>query len=389
MRIGIPKETKEGEARVALTPDCVMELCKHGHTIFIESYAGMKSGFYNGEYLNAGACVMHCNEDVYKESELLVKVKEPIPDEYPFIAHLKNKALFSYLHLASNIELTRFLLCNMIKGIAYETVEDSNGRLVLLEPMSHIAGNLAVSKAIWHMETGKRSLMGIPNVEPAGIVIVGGGTVGRTAAKRASSLGAKVTLFERDQKKVKKLSEELEAVDVLISEEKSLTAHLEDADVLIGAVYVSGARAPLVVNQEMVRRMKKGALIIDVAIDQGGCIYGARPTTHNDPVYNLEGKVFCCIANMPAAVAHDASIALSRSILPYVLNIANKGVEGLANEDKGFAKGIMTYKGYITHEKVAEAMGGSYTPLEVWYVAKEIHDLKGGYQQYKPLEELL
>lgn len=370
--IGTIKEVKNNENRVGLTPKSVQELIEAGHKVYVQKDAGNGAGFSDQEYLAAGAMVLDTAEEVAKAVEILVKVKEPIPSEYHLLELLKNKTLYTYLHLSAvDKNLTHTLLENRITAIAYETVEDENGRLPLLAPMSEIAGVLAIQYGAEYLQKkyqGRGVTLGlIPHTDLSETVIIGGGFVGATAARTAAGMGGKVTILDISEKRIMELKEELRShlgerlytnVQILHSTEANLWEAVGKADLLIGAVLVAGTRAPVVVTEDMVRSMKKGAVIVDVSVDQGGCIWGTRPTTHSEPIYSIDNVIYCCVANMPGQVARQSTQALVHTTLPYLKMMASEGVvEALKASivgDERFAKGVNTYNGKITYASIAK-----------------------------------
>jgi len=364
------KEIKKGENRVGLTPIGVKELVERGHSVLVQENSGINAGFPNEEYEDAGATLLSNPLEIVKKADILIKVKEPIEEEYVLLENFKGKILFTYLHLSGVTKsLTEKLLENKITGIAYETVRDEKGQLPLLKPMSQVAGVLAIQYGAQYLQkkyNGRGISLGkIDNTTPAEVVVVGGGVVGAKAAITAAGLGANVTLLELKDERISQLKNEFKEflgenlyknVSFLKSNEENLKESVKKADLLIGAVLVAGAKAPIVVTEEMVKSMKNGSVIVDVAIDQGGCIWGSKPTTHENPIYNLDGKIFCCITNMPGQVALQSTQALTSATLPYLLKLADKGIDAL-REDKNFAKGLNTYNGRITYKKVAEDLG--------------------------------
>ncbi|HLG25236.1 MAG TPA: alanine dehydrogenase [Candidatus Gracilibacteria bacterium] len=375
MIIGCLKEVKDNENRVGLTPDGARDLIGAGHKVLIQKSAGVNAGFMDEEYLKAGANMADSPEEVVKGSDILVKVKEPVPSEYPLLALMKGKTLFTYLHLSGvDPQLTHELLKNEITGIAYETVEDEKGELPLLAPMSEVAGVLAIQYGAQYLQKKYHgvgvTLGSIHGTDPAETVVIGAGFVGATAARTAAGMGARVTILNRSKERLdhvtaqfkEYLGEKLFAnVGFLELNDENLRASVKKADLLVGAVLVPGARAPIVVTEEMVTTMKPGAVIVDVAIDQGGCIWGAKPTSHSDPIYEIDGKIYCCITNMPGQVARQSTQALTHATLPYLKMMVDKGVveslkESLAADGR-FALGLNTYKGKITYQPVAKDLG--------------------------------
>ncbi len=369
MIIGCLKEVKDNENRVALTPGCVEELLKKGHEVLVENYAGNGSGFSDKMYKNMGAKLKANPGEICKLSDIVVKVKEPLKNEYGLLEELKGKMLFTYLHLAAaEKSLTEKLLEQKITAIAYETVE-YNGKLPLLEPMSEVAGGLAAQFAAQYLQIkygGKgKSMTSIHGVEPVNVVIVGGGVVGAAAAEKCAGMGANVVIFEKNKEVINELAKYMpKNAKILYPSTDGLRKAVAKADAVIGAVLVHGAKAQKIITEDMVNSMENGSVIVDVAIDQGGCVWGSRPTTHSDPIYTINGKIFCCITNMPGQVAHDSTKALTNATLPYLLKIAEKGINKMAKEDPGFAKGINTINGKLTCKPVADALGLVYTDLD-------------------------
>jgi alanine dehydrogenase len=366
VKIGVAKEIKPDEYRVALTPAGARELVQHGHDVTIETGAGVGSAFPDDAYEAAGAHIASVDE-VWADSELLLKVKEPIEPEYGRLR--EGLVLFTYLHIAADEPLTRALVDSGITGVAYETVETDDRRLPLLAPMSEIAGRLAAQAGAYFLEKpqGGRGLLlsGVPGVARGSVVVIGGGMVGYNAALIALGLGANVTILERSIDRMRQLEEILGAsVSLLMSSALQIEESVADADVVIGAVLIPGAVAPKLVTREMVGGMNEGSVIADVAIDQGGCVETARPTTHSDPVYTVDGVTHYCVANMPGAVPVTSTKALTNATLPYVEAIADHGLAEAIARDRALARGVNVLDGKVTYEAVAEAHGLSYTPLE-------------------------
>ncbi|MBV9804661.1 MAG: alanine dehydrogenase [Solirubrobacterales bacterium] len=358
MRVGVVKETKVAERRVALTPAGARELTAAGHQVLVEQGAGEGSGCSDLAYEAAGARLIERAPDVWAESELLLKVKEPVPDEYGLVHD--RLTLFTYLHLAPNRPLTEALLRSGATAIAYETIEDSHGGLPLLAPMSEIAGRLAAQAGAYYLQApfgGPGVLIGgVPGVAPARVVVIGGGVVGTHAARIAVGMEAEVTILERSLERLRVLDEQFgRRARVLMSDVSTLEAALAEADMLIGAVLVPGARTPRLVTREMLSLMRRSSVIVDVAIDQGGCFETSRPTTHAEPVYDLDGIVHYCVANMPGAVPATATRALTNATLPYVRALADRGIERALAPDPGFARGVNIRAGEIVYQPVAEA----------------------------------
>ena len=366
MRIGVAREIKDDEYRVALTPAGARELVQRGHEVLVESGAGDGSAFPDGDYVRAGARIGSVG-DVWSRSELLLKVKEPIAEEYARMR--EGLVLFTYLHIAADEPLTRALVDSGIRAVAYETVETDDRRLPLLAPMSEIAGRIAAQAGAYFLEKplGGRGLLlgGVPGVAPGRVLVVGGGVVGYNAAVIAIGLGAQVTILDRSIDRMRYLDEILSGrVTTVMSSTLQIESSIADADVVIGAVLVPGARAPKLVTREMLGSMKKGAVIVDVAIDQGGCVETSRPTTHSDPVYEVEGVIHYCVANMPGGVPITSTKALTNATLPYVEAIAEHGLPEAVARDAALARGVNVLDGKITYEPVAEAHDLEYTPLD-------------------------
>ena len=365
MRIGVAKEIKTDEYRVALTPAGARELVQKGHDVLIETGAGDGSSFPDMEYERAGAQVVSV-DDVWAQAEMLLKVKEPIVQEYPRLR--EGLVLFTYLHIAADEPLTRALVDSGITAVAYETVETDDRRLPLLAPMSEIAGRLAAQAGAYFLEKplGGRGLLlgGVPGVAPGRVLVLGGGVVGYNAAIIAIGLGAQVTILDRSIDRMRYLDEILSGrVSTVMSSTLQIESSIADADVVIGAVLVPGTRAPKLVTRAMLGVMKTGSVIVDVAIDQGGCVETARPTTHTDPVYSVDGVTHYCVANMPGGVPITSTKALTNATLPYVEAIAEHGLAEAVSRDRALARGVNVLHGKITYEPVAEAHDLEYTPL--------------------------
>lgn len=367
MIVGIPKEIKNNENRVAITSIGVKELVKNGHTVLVERKAGINSGITDEEFRDAGAKIVKA-EDVYSRSELVMKVKEPLPKEYSLIK--PDQILFTYFHFASNKKLTDAMLKSGSVCIAYETVEDKDGNLPLLEPMSEVAGKMATQVAAYYLQRPLGGagilLSGATGIEPANFVVIGGGTVGRNAARLATDMGAKVVILQRKggtfeylEKILKNDHPEHFDFSLIESTPDNLREHLKKADVVVGAVLVEGYKAPKIVTREMIKGMKSGSVIVDVAIDQGGIFETSRATTHSNPVYTEEGVLHYCVANMPGAFPRTSTFALTNATLPYALKLANEGLNVL-KKDEGFLKGLNLFKGKVTNKGVAEAFDMEY-----------------------------
>ena len=366
MRVGVPTEIKPDEYRVGMTPAGAAVLHGDGHEVFVQSGAGNGSGFSDREYQSAGATVSPDAATVYDSSEMIVKVKEPIADDLQRLKY--NQLLFTYLHLAPVPDLTEALLKKKITGIAYETITDERKRsLPLLTPMSEVAGRMSVHVGAYylHRPNGGRGVLlgGVPGTLPADVIIIGGGVVGTNAAKMAAGLGARVTILDTNLERLRQLDDIFRGtVQTLASNRAHIAEAVRHADLLIGGVLIPGAAAPKLVTRDMIRTMKKGSVIVDVAIDQGGCVETAHPTTHSDPVYEVDGVVHYCVANMPGAVPRTSTIALTNATLPYTRRIAKLGFRK-AVEDPGLADGVNVYNGAITYKAVAESQSRPYTAL--------------------------
>jgi alanine dehydrogenase len=366
VKIGVAKEIKADEYRVALTPAGALELIREGHEVLVETGAGTGSAFPDDAYTNVGARIGSV-EDVWNESELLLKVKEPVEPEYERLR--EGLVLFTYLHIAADEPLTRALIESGVTAVAYETVETDDRRLPLLAPMSEIAGRLAAQAGAYFLEKplGGRGLLlgGVPGVAPGRVMVIGGGAVGYNAAIIALGLGAQVTILERSIDRMRYLDEILSGrVSLVMSSSLQIAESIKDADVVIGAVLIPGALAPKLVTREMIGEMKQGAVAVDVAIDQGGCFETSRPTTHSDPVYEVDGVTHYCVANMPGGVPITSTKALTNATLPYVEQIAERGLREAVAADPALARGVNVVDGKITYQAVAEAHDLEYRPLE-------------------------
>ncbi len=367
MIVGVPKEIKPDENRVALVPAGATALVAAGHEVCVERDAGLRSGFPDEMYVAAGAQVLETADEVWDRAELVVKVKEPIEAEYDRMR--VDQVVFTYFHFAADERLTRRTLESGCVAIAYETVQLPTGELPLLTPMSEVAGRMAIQQAARNLEriTGGYGILlgGVPGVLPAEVVILGGGVVGANAATIAAGFGAHVTVLDVDLPRLRYLAEVMPAnVDTLYSNRHSILEQIARADVVIGAVLVPGGKAPKLVRRDDLRRMKDGSVIVDVAVDQGGCVESARPTTHNDPTYTVHGVIHYCVANMPGAVPRTSTLALTNATFPYILNLANRGWTVACDEDPDLARGVNIAGGRVTYEAVAQAFDLEYTPLQ-------------------------
>jgi len=368
MKIGVPREIKADENRVAITPAGVSSFVKAGHEVYIEQGAGVGSGISDEEYRSAGAKTIDKAADVFAIADMIMKVKEPLAPEYDLLT--EGKVLFTYLHLAPEPELTRSLLKNKVVGIAYETVQKPDGSLPLLTPMSEVAGKMAtqIGAHLLEKRSGGRGVLmgGVTGVAPANVTVIGGGIVGTNAAKVAAGMGAHVTIFDLNIQRLRYLDDVFGGrITTRASNPFDIAESVRVADLLVGAVLVPGARAPKLVSEEMVKQMKPGAVIVDVAIDQGGSIETIdRVTTHSNPTYVKYGVVHYSVANMPGAVPRTSTFALTNATMPYALALANKGYVAAVKEDKALALGVNTVKGSLTYKAVADAHKIAYTPLE-------------------------
>ena len=367
MIVGLPKEIKDNEYRVGLTPAGVRALTDAGHQVFVERAAGEGSGFGDDLYELAGATLLDTADEVWAQGEMIVKVKEPIAPEYPRMR--ESQILFTYLHLAPDVELTRQLLERKVTGIAYETITDRRGTLPLLTPMSEVAGRMAVQVGAQFLEkmNGGRGVLlgGVPGVPAARVVIIGGGVVGTNSAKIAVGMGAQVTIVDKNLDRLRELDDIfLSKISTLASSAYAIHGAISEADLIIGAVLVPGAAAPKLVTRNMLKDVSNGAVIVDVAVDQGGCFETTHATTHSNPTYYVEGVLHYCVANMPGAVPRTSTFALTNATLPYALRLANNGFLKAITTDPGLKEGVNTYAGKLTYEGVATSQGLEYTPLD-------------------------
>lgn len=366
MIIGVPKEIKEQENRVAVTPSSVYQLIKNGHQVIVETQAGAGAGFPDSDYSEVGAEIAGTHAEVFVRGELIVKVKEPLPAEYALLS--RGQLLFTYLHLAANRELTEALMASGVTALAYETIE-VNHRLPLLEPMSEIAGRMSVLAGGYFLAKhtgGSGTLLGgVPGVLPGKVVVIGGGVAGINAARMATGLGADVTILEVDLERMRFLDITLHTAHTLYSNESHLMELLPQVDLLIGAVLVPGAKAPKLINREMLRRMRPGSVLVDIAVDQGGCAETTRPTTHHDPIYVEEGVIHYCVANMPGAYARTATQALINVTHRYIELLADHGLEEACERQPAFIGGINVMDGLLTNKPVAQAHGLPFSPPKI------------------------
>jgi alanine dehydrogenase len=368
MIIGVPKEVKTSEYRVALTPAGSAELIRHGHQVVIETHAGTGSGFSDTDYKTTGATIVNTAAEVFQKAEMIVKVKEPMPSEYEYIR--EGQVIFTYLHLASSQTLTEALIKSKCVGIAYETVEKADRSLPLLIPMSEVAGRMSVQQGAKYLEKPQHGrgvlLGGVPGVKPAQVLILGGGIVGYNAAKMAAGLGALVTIMDVNVNRLRQLNEILPAnVSTVFSNHYNISQAIKESDLIIGAVLIPGAKAPVLISKDMLKSMKPGTVLIDVAVDQGGCIETCQPTTHDQPTYVIDNIVHYCVANMPGAVPYTSTLALTNVTLPYIVQLANKGWKKACDENPELKKGLNLIEGKIVYKGVAEAFNLKYQELAI------------------------
>ena len=366
MIIGVPKEVKDHETRVGLVPSGVTALREAGHEVLVETRAGEGSSLTDREYMQAGAAILENATEVWKRADLVVKVKEPQASECVYFR--PGLTLFTYLHLAPLPELTDRLLASRVNGVAYETIREKDGSLPLLTPMSEVAGRMSVQVGAQYLErpTGGRGILlgGVPGVAPGNVVILGGGIVGTNAAKIAIGMGAHVTMIDRNLNRLRELDDIFNGqVVTLASNTWTIGENLKTADLVVGAVLIPGASAPRLVRREMISRMKRGAVVVDVAIDQGGCFETSHATTHTEPIYFVDGVLHYCVSNMPAAVPHTSTLALTNATFPYLLELANHGLEGACERHASLREGVNTYRGHVTYKGVGESQGREWRAM--------------------------
>lgn len=367
MIIGVPKEIKNNENRVALTPAGARELKKHGHTVYVQHTAGIGSGFSDEDYKEAGAQILNTIEDVYQIAEMIIKVKEPIEQEYKLIK--KDQLLFTYFHFASYEPLTHAMVDSGAVCLAYETVEKADRSLPLLVPMSEVAGRMAIQEGAKYLEkpSGGRGILlgGVPGVKPAKVLILGGGVVGTNSAKMAAGMGADVTIMDLSLPRLRYLDDVMPAnVRTLMSNEYNIREMLPNHDLIVGAVLIPGAKAPHLITREMLKLMRPGTVVVDVAVDQGGCIETCKPTTHENPTYVVDDVLHYCVANMPGAVPYTSTLALTNATLPYAIQLANQGWEAACRANNELKLGLNVVHGKIVYKPVAEAFNLAHTPVE-------------------------
>ncbi len=360
MTIGVPKEIKNNESRVGMTPGGVYELVKNNHTVYLQSSAGEGSGFSDADYKTAGAILLDTIGQVYAMSEMIIKVKEPIAEEYELIQ--KDQVVFTYFHFASSEPLTKAMIKSEAVCIAYETVEDEEGTLPLLTPMSEVAGRMAIQQGAKYLEKpvkGRGVLLGgVPGVAPGKVLVLGAGVVGIQSAKMAAGLGAHVTILDINMKRLRYVNDVMPPhVVTEFSNEFNIRKHIKDHDLIIGGVLLKGAKAPNLITRDMLKEMRPGTVIVDVAVDQGGCVETTMPTTHEDPIYIIDDVVHYSVANMPGAVPYTSTMALTNVTLPYVLKLANLGWEKAVDTDLSLLKGLNILKGKVVYEEIAQAFG--------------------------------
>jgi len=367
MIIGVPKEIKLQEHRIGLTPDSVKALTEKNHEVLVENNGGFEAGFTNEDYLKAGAKIINTPEEIFKKAELIVKVKEPQMNEVKMIRD--GQIIYTYLHLAAAKELTLGLMKSNSICIAYETVTDDNGRLPLLAPMSAVAGRMSIQAGAHCLEKNQKGrgllIGGAPGVESANVVILGGGVVGENAAIIATGMRGKVYVVDKSKKRLEELHKQFgDKIIPSESDKIDLKKLVSECDLLIGGVLIPGAEAPKLVTKEMIKLMKRGSVIVDVAIDQGGCVETSKPTTHGDPTYIVDDVVHYCVANMPGGVPRTSTLALNNATLPFLVKLANKGYQKALGEDKNFLAGLNVHKGHVTYKAVADVFGHSYVAPE-------------------------
>lgn len=366
MRIGIPKEIKQGESRVGMTPAGVAELIKHGHQVFVQHTAGEGSGFPDEAYEHVGAEILPTIEDIYAQSDMIIKVKEPIEPEYPLIR--KDQLVYTYFHFASDRPLTEAMIKSGAVCLAYETVEEADHSLPLLRPMSEVAGRMAVLNGAYYLQKTKggkgKLISGVPGVKPTKVLVLGGGTVGEAAARMAAGMGADVVITDISLPRLRQLSIELPAnVTTLYSSEHNIRQELRDVDIVIGSVLIPGDKTPHLITRDMLSLMEPGTVLVDVAIDQGGCFETSHPTTHAEPVYTVDGIVHYCVANIPGAVPNTSTMALTNATLKYALQLADKGWRKACEDNPALRKGLNIVEGKVVFKPVADVWGLKYEQL--------------------------
>jgi alanine dehydrogenase len=368
MIVGVPKEIKISENRVGMTEAGVRQLVKEGHTLYVEKDAGLGSGISNQEYEKAGAKILATKAEVYAKSDMIVKVKEPLPDEYELMR--ENQIMYTYLHLAAEPRLTKVLCERKVKAVAYETIQKEDGSLPLLTPMSEVAGRMATQIGAFYLQKdhgGKGILLGgVTGVNRGRVTIIGGGVVGTNAAKMAVGLGAEVTILDVNLSRLEYLDDIFQGrVRTLYSNVQNIEESVIESDLLIGGVLITGHKAPTLVSKQMVSQMQKGSVVVDVAVDQGGCIETCKPTSHQNPTYEVDGVIHYCVPNMPGVVSRTSTYALTNTTLKYASMLAAMGVEEAIAKDKALYKGLNVYNGYVAYEPVARDLGMEYRPYKI------------------------
>jgi len=368
MKIGVPKEIKPQENRIGLTPESVKILVSNGHEVLVENNGGFEAGFYNKQYKSAGAQLIDKAEDIFNDAEIIVKVKEPLSNEVKMIR--ENQIVFTYLHLAAAKELTQGLINSKSVCIAYETVTDKNGRLPLLAPMSAVAGRMSVQAGAHCLEKNQKGrgllLGGAPGVEPGNVVILGGGVVGENAAIIATGMKAKVHIVDKSEERLNELTKIFgDKIIPELSYKTDLEKLITECDLLVGGVLIPGAEAPKLITKDMLKKMKRGSVIVDVAIDQGGCVETSKPTTHAEPTYIVDDVVHYCVANMPGGVPRTSTLALNKATLPFLSKLAKDGYKKALNDDPNFLAGLNVCKGNVTYKAVADAFGHKFISSKV------------------------
>ena len=367
MRIGVPKEIKPQENRIGLTPDSVKTLVSEGHEVLVENNGGFEAGFDNDQYKNAGARIIEKAADIFNDAEIIVKVKEPQKVEVEMIR--ENQIVYTYLHLAAAKELTEGLVKSKSINIAYETITDDNGRLPLLAPMSAVAGRMSIQAGAYSLEKHKGGsgllLGGAPGVQPGNVLILGGGVVGENAAIIATGMQAKVFIVDKSEKRLEELQEKFgDKIEPLHSDKINLKDYISECDLLIGGVLVPGSNAPKIITKDMIKEMKSGSVIVDVAIDQGGCVETSKPTTHANPTYVVDDVVHYCVANMPGGVPRTSTLALNAVTLPFIQKLASNGFKDALKNDKNFMNGLNIFKGAVTYKAIADDLNYDYANPE-------------------------
>ena len=368
MKIGIPKEIKNNENRVGMTPAGVAELVKHGHEVFVQHTAGESSGFADQEYEKMGAKILPTIEDVYQAADMIIKVKEPIESEYKLVK--EGQLVFTYFHFACSKPLTEAMIKSKGVCLAYETVQLADRSLPLLTPMSEIAGRMATISGTYYLQKTKggngKLICGVPGVKPAKVVVLGGGIVGQAAARVAAGMGADVIITDISLPRLREIAATMPAnVNTLYSSSQNVANEIKDADIVVGAVLIPGAKAPHLITRDMLKTMQPGAVLVDVAIDQGGCFETSHPTTHSEPVYEVDGVIHYAVANIPGAVPYTSTSALTNATLKYALALADKGWRKACKEDEALFKGLNIVEGKVTFKAVADVFGLPYEPIEL------------------------